>query len=280
MRCPNCGTENAASAAFCSRCGTALSTAAPPAASAPPPASAVPPAVPAPPPGPGQPGVPGSMPPGAPGGRRPLPAWALGALLGVGILAVGAIVWFAFLRGDDAGISAAPSASSSVGPDAVTGSSTGTTGPTGATETTTGTTGPTGETTAPPAFSILVEMCESVDESLNCVNGAPYEAATGWTIGQNYPTVWIKLTTENLQPGDVLSIAVVRQSNGEVMTDLVWDPAPDEVLEFEQWIYSVEPVTKNDPNLPWDAESFEFTISRNGEEISFSGPNVFTFPAS
>jgi hypothetical protein len=243
---------------------------------APPPPGATPPGVP--PPG----GPAGPTPPGSPGGRRPLHPAVLGAILGVGVLAVGLIVWFAFLRDDDGGgISAAPSASTSVGPDAVTASTTGATGPTTPPTGATGATGATAATGATgataPAPSIFVELCESVDDSLNCVNGAPYDPATGWSVSQAYATVELKLTTENLQPGDVISINVVEQSSGEVFLDLAFDAAPAEVLDYEQWIYSAIPVTKGDASQPWDTESYEFTVSLNGEPLIFDNPNVFTF---
>jgi hypothetical protein len=203
----------------------------------------------------------------------------LGAILGVGVLAVGLIVWFAFLREDDGAISAAPSASTSVGPDAVTATTTGATGPTGATTTTTGATAATGPTgaTAAPEPSVYVELCESVDDALNCVNGAPYDPATGWSVSQDYATVEIKLTTENLQPGDVVSLYVVEQSSGDVFLDFAFDAAPAEVVDYEQWIYSAIPVTKGDAAQAWDPQSYEFTVSVNGQALVFDNPNVFTF---
>lgn len=254
MRCPNCGTENVTTAQFCSRCGLAL-----PAAAAGPPAAALPP-----PPGAGQPVVPGP--------RRSLSPAVLGAIIGVGVLAVGLVVWAVFLRGDGGGgISGAPSPSTSVGPDAVVASPTVSppTGPTAATAPT-GATGATGT----PALSVFIELCQDIDDQLNCVDPVTY--ANGWSIGPEVTQFAFKLTTENLQPGDVITMRTVDQATGESAGETTWGPIPEEVLDWEAWILTTDPIAKDDPSLPWTPGSFEFTILHNDDPVEFDGPNVYT----
>jgi hypothetical protein len=238
---------------------------------------ATPPTSPPPPP-------PGGGPPGGPDAGRPSkrPSPAVLAIAGaLAVIVIGLVVWAVFLRDDDAGTSAlpVPTGTPSSAPEGT--GSTGTTGTTGATGVTGSVSGATGISGASGAtgdgFTVEVRMCESVTQKGRCVNGFPYDAASGWTIPVTTPSFTVLVTTEGLQQGDQISIDfndVNRDGETYYSTDL--EPAPAEVVDYEQWIYWLPLVTPETGSFPAGSKT-ELVFSRNGEEITFQGPNVYTF---
>jgi hypothetical protein len=220
---------------------------------------------------------------GGPSKRPSLTVLAIGGALAV--IVIGLIVWAVFLRDDDAGTSSAlpvPTGTPSSEPEGTGATGTpgtpGTTGATGATGSISGATGVSGGSGATgDAFTVKIRMCESVTQKGRCVNAFPYDPASGWTIPVTAPSFTVLVTTEGLQEGDQISIDfndVNRDGETYYSTDL--DPAPAEVVDYAQWIYWLPLVTPETGSFPPGSKT-ELVFSRNGEEITFQGPNVYTF---
>jgi hypothetical protein len=308
MRCPNCGVDNDAGAHFCSNCGQSLVASVPapgdatpggePTGQVPPqsgePTEQVPPpsgepaqpvlpptpskamATPRPPPPP----PPRRGPPGPPAGgplKRPSPA-VLAIAGAIAVIVIGLVVWAVFLRDHGADTSAlpVPTGATSSEPDGT--GATGTTGTTGVTGSISGATGLSGASgAAGDAFTVEVQMCESVRQKGRCVNEFPYDPASGWTIPVTAPSFTVLVTTEGLQQGDQISIDFNDANrDGETYYSTDLEPAPAEVVDYEQWIYWLPLVTPETGSFPPGSKT-ELVFSRNGEEITFQGPNVYTF---
>jgi hypothetical protein len=237
---------------------------------------ATPPAAPPPPPPP-----PGGGPGGPPdaGGPSKRPSAAVLAIGGaLAVIVLGLIVWALFLRDDDAGTSALPVPTGTPSSEPVGTGTTATTGTTGVTGSISGATGISGASGATgDAFTVEVQMCESVTQKGRCLNAFPYDAASGWTLPVTAPSFTVLVTTEGLEQGDQISIDfndVNRDGETYYSTDL--DPAPAEVVDYEQWIYWLPLVTPQTGSFPPGSKT-ELVFSRNGGEITFQGPNVYTF---
>ena len=263
MKCTNCGTENASGARFCSNCGRTLSA---PAAATTPPANV--PAAP-----PGRPASPG---PAGGGGMRVTPAMLA---IGGGALAVliGLLVWALVFKGDgDEPGPVLPVATASASPSQVGDPSPASTGATGATGVTgvTAATGPTGETAAP--LSYFVEICEDVTTQGSCVNGFPFDPASGWTIDASTPSFTPLLTFTGLQPGDVITITYFFTDTGEEGTTQTFE-IPPEVVDFESWAVWPPPAFRETGTFPAGGAAIEMVIRLNGEVLGFEGPLRYRF---
>jgi hypothetical protein len=228
---------------------------------------------PPPPPGGGTPGLPDA------GGPSKHPSPAVLAIAGaLAVVVIGLVVWAVFLRDDDAGTSAlpVPTGTASSAPEGT--GATGTTGTTGVTGSISGATGSSGASGATgDAFTVEVQMCESVTQKGRCVNEFPYDPVSGWTLPVTAPSFTVLVTTEGLQQGDQISIDFNDVNrNGETYYSRDLDPAPAEVVDYEQWIYWLPLVTPETGSFPPGSKT-ELLFSRNGEEITFQGPNVYTF---
>jgi hypothetical protein len=284
MRCPNCGTENAPGAHFCSNCGRALGAGEPtepvggqpgagPTQPVVPQTAAEPtvPLIPNPPSAPHQ--RPVGPPPGGGGFKLTPPMLAIGGALLV--VLIGLVVWALFLRGDDEPVRTLPTPTGTVtGQPQPTGTTGTDTGPTGATGTVTGTTGATGATGG--AFEVTVEMCQDVTSDGSCVGGFPYDAATGWSIPVTAPSFTVLVTTANLQPGDVISLDITDTNTGDQYYETSFDPAPAEVVDYENWVYWLPLVFPETGSFP-SGSANEVRFYRNGEPITFQGSNAYTF---
>jgi len=206
---------------------------------------------------------------------------AIGVALAVDL--IGLVVWAVFLRDDEPNPDLPVPTGVPTSEPETTGSAgaTGTTGTTGVTGSVSGATGASAATGASGStgdgFTVETQLCESVNQNGRCLNAFPYDPASGWTIPVTAPSFTVLVTTEGLQPGDVISIDFNNvNANDETYYSTDLEPAPQEVVDYEQWIYWLPLVTPQTGSFP-PGSATELVLYRNGEVITFQGPNVYTF---